>query len=87
MKLTELMQRFSFIKEVRGSGLMIGVELEFSGRQLVLDGLKEGLLFNCTHDKVLRFLPPYILTEQEVDRAIARLAKLFKKAKRPETAS
>ena len=62
---------------------MIGVELEFSGKQLVLDGMKEGLLFNCTHDTVLRFLPPYILTEQDVDRAIAGLSKLFKNAKRP----
>ncbi|MGA8030683.1 MAG: aspartate aminotransferase family protein [Bryobacteraceae bacterium] len=83
MKLTELMRRFPFIKEVRGQGLMIGVELEFPCKHLVLDGLKEGLLFNCTHEKVLRFLPPYILTEQEVDRAISRLAKIFKNAKQP----
>jgi acetylornithine/succinyldiaminopimelate/putrescine aminotransferase len=63
---------------------MIGVELEFSGKQIVPDGMKEGLLFNCTHDTVLRFLPPYILTEQDVDRAIVILNKVFKKAKRPE---
>lgn len=81
MKLTELMRSFSFLKEVRGQGLMIGVELEFPGKQLVLDGIKEGLLFNCTHDTVLRFLPPYILTEQDVDRAIQILTKLFRKAK------
>ena len=84
MKLTELMRQHSFIKEVRGQGLMIGVELKFPGKQLVLDGMKEGLLFNCTHDTVLRFLPPYILTEADVDRAIAVLAKIFKKAKPPE---
>ena len=83
MRLTELARQYSFIKEIRGPGLMIGVELEFSGKQLVLDGMKEGLLFNCTHDTVLRFLPPYILTEQDVDRAIAGLSKLFKNAKRP----
>ena len=63
---------------------MIGVELDFPGKQLVLDGMKEGLLFNCTHDTVLRFLPPYILTEQDVDRAITGLNKLFKNTKRPE---
>jgi acetylornithine/N-succinyldiaminopimelate aminotransferase len=82
MKLTELMHAFSFIKEVRGQGLMIGVELDFSGKQLVLDGIREGLLFNCTHDTVLRFLPPYILSEQDVDRAIGVLKKLFKNAKK-----
>jgi acetylornithine/N-succinyldiaminopimelate aminotransferase len=82
MKLTELMKKFSFIKEVRGQGLMIGVELDFPGKQLVLDGIREGVLFNCTHDTVLRFLPPYILSEQDVDRAISTLTKLFKNVKK-----
>ncbi len=80
MKLTELMRTFSFIKDVRGQGLMIGLELDFSCKQLVLDGIREGVLFNCTHDTVLRFLPPYILSEQDVDRAIAVLVKIFKNA-------
>ncbi len=84
MRLTELMRSFPFIKEVRGQGLMIGVELEFPCKQLVLDGIREGLLFNCTHETTLRFLPPYIFTEQDVDRAIAALSKVFKSAKRPE---
>lgn len=84
MRLTELMSKFSFIREVRGSGLMIGVELDFSCKQLVLDGIKHGLLFNCTHDTVLRMLPPYILTEGEADRAISGLTKVFRGAKRPE---
>ena len=84
MKLTELMRAFPFIKEVRGQGLMIGVEIDFPGKQLVLDGIKEGILFNCTHETVLRFLPPYILSEQDVDRAVATLKKIFKNAKRPE---
>jgi acetylornithine/N-succinyldiaminopimelate aminotransferase len=83
MRLTELARKHSFIKEVRGQGLMIGVELEFSGKELVTDGMKEGLLFNCTHETVLRFLPPYILTEQDVDRAITVLDKLFGAARRP----
>ena len=83
MKLTEMMRSFSFIKEVRGQGLMIGAELEFPCKQLVLDGMKEGLLFNCTHDTTLRFLPPYILTEQDVDRAAVALTKVFRNAKPP----
>jgi acetylornithine/N-succinyldiaminopimelate aminotransferase len=81
MKLTRLMREFQFIKEVRGQGLMIGVELDFPCKQLVLDGMKAGLLFNCTHDTVLRFLPPYILTEQDVDRAMAALVRVFKAVK------
>jgi predicted acetylornithine/succinylornithine family transaminase len=84
MRLTELMRDFPFIKEVRGQGLMIGMELDFPCKELVIDGIKEGLLFNCTHDKILRFLPPYIITEQDVDRAVAALTKVFRNAKRPK---
>jgi predicted acetylornithine/succinylornithine family transaminase len=86
MRLTELMRSFSFIKEVRGQGLMIGAELDFSCKDLVFQGLKQGILFNCTHDTVLRFLPPYIITEQDVDRAISALSKVFKAAKPPSQA-
>ncbi|MEO5922654.1 MAG: aspartate aminotransferase family protein [Bryobacteraceae bacterium] len=83
MRLVELARQFGFIKEVRGFGLMIGVELEFAGKQIVLDCMAKGLLINCTHTTVLRALPPYILTEQDVDRAISVLKAVFKKAKPP----
>lgn len=76
--LNDLARRFSFIKEVRGRGLMIGVDLDIPGKQFVLDGIKAGLLFNCTHETVLRFLPAYTITEREVDKALKGLAKLFK---------
>jgi len=81
MKLTGLMRRFSFIKEVRGQGLMIGMELDFPCKELVLAGIKQGLLFNVTHDTVMRFLPPYILSEQDVDRAMSALTKILRGAK------
>jgi acetylornithine/N-succinyldiaminopimelate aminotransferase len=86
MRLRELQHKHSFIKEVRGSGLMIGMELTCPGKQLVTDAMNQGLLINCTHETVLRFLPPYILTEKDVDRAIKVLARLFKKFK-PEESS
>ena len=81
MRLDELARKHSFIKEVRSTGLMIGVELTVPGKQLVLDAMAEGLLINCTHDVVLRFLPPYILTEKEVDSAVKTLSRLFAKQK------
>ena len=80
MKLGELAKRHKFIKEVRGEGLMIGVELDISGKQIVLDAMEAGLLINCTHDVVLRFLPPYIITTAQIDAAVRMLDKLFKKA-------
>ena len=61
--------------------MMIGMELDFSGKQIVLDALQQGLLINCTHDVVLRALPPYIVSEREIDRAIRVLDKVFKKAR------
>jgi len=81
MRLTELAKKYSFVREIRGFGLMIGVELAIPGKQIVLDAIDEGLLINCTHDTVLRMLPPYILTEQDVDRAMTVLNRVFKKAK------
>src|SRR5581483_10257297 len=78
-QLNDLARKFSFVKEVRGFGLMVGMDLAVPGKQLVLDGIQEGLLFNCTHDTVLRFLPPYIVTEKEVDRAVNILKRLLVK--------
>jgi predicted acetylornithine/succinylornithine family transaminase len=79
-KLEDLRGRFSFIREVRGHGLMIGVDLNIPGKQIVLDAMEQGLLINCTHDTVLRFLPPYIVSEVEIDRGVRILQKVFKAA-------
>ncbi|MGA9627698.1 MAG: aspartate aminotransferase family protein [Bryobacteraceae bacterium] len=79
--LNELARKHGFVKEVRGFGLMLGMELTIPGKQIVLDAMAEGLLINCTHETVLRFLPPYIATEKEVDQAVKTLAKLFAKVK------
>ena len=70
-------RKYSFIKDVRVYGLMIGVELDMPGKQFVLDAMQEGLLINCTHDTVLRFLPPYIITEREAENALKVMARLF----------
>ena len=79
--LNELARKHGFVKEVRGFGLMLGMELTVPGKQIVLDAMAEGLLINCTHDTVLRFLPPYIVTEKDVDQVVKTLAKLFAKVK------
>jgi acetylornithine/N-succinyldiaminopimelate aminotransferase len=79
VSLNELARKHGFVKEVRGFGLMLGVELTIPGKQIVLDAIAEGLLINCTHDTVLRFLPPDMATEKEVDQAVKILGKLFAK--------
>jgi predicted acetylornithine/succinylornithine family transaminase len=80
-RLRDMKTRFSFVKEVRGYGLMVGVELTIPGKEIVNRAMQEGLLMNCTHDTVLRFLPPYISTEEHVDEAIAILEKAFSQVK------
>jgi predicted acetylornithine/succinylornithine family transaminase len=78
----DLGRKFSIIKEVRTFGLMFGIELNISGKQIVLDSMAAGLLLNCTHDTVLRMLPPYIVTEKEIDRAVSILSKALKTAQK-----
>jgi acetylornithine/succinyldiaminopimelate/putrescine aminotransferase len=60
---------------------MIGVTLKIPGKEIVTRAMQEGLLLNCTHDTVLRFLPPYIITETEVDEAVAILERVFTSVK------
>lgn len=84
-ELVVLQGRFPFIKAVRGNGLMLALDLEFPARQIVLDALEAGLLINSTHETVLRFLPPYIITEELVDRGIRILKKILSKVTPPPT--
>lgn len=65
---------------VRGLGLIIGIELDRPCAELMLQGLEQGLLINVTADKVIRLLPPLILSDAEADRiaeGVARLVKEF----------
>jgi len=81
MRLDELARRHHIVREVRGQGLMIGMELDQPCKQIVADAMGEGLLINVTHDRVIRLLPPYIITEQLVDRACTTMGKLLKNFK------
>ncbi|MEN2983544.1 MAG: acetylornithine transaminase [Dictyoglomaceae bacterium] len=76
-KLIELANKFTFIKEVRGLGLMLGMELSIDGRKIVERCQRNGLLINCVGENILRFLPPLIITKLEVDEAIRILEKVF----------
>jgi predicted acetylornithine/succinylornithine family transaminase len=78
-KLYELKNKYSFIKEVRGKGLMVGMELSLPGASIIDSCLQEGLIINCTVEKVLRFLPPLIVTKQDVDNAIEILDNVLQK--------
>lgn len=61
----------SLIQEVRGQGLMIGIDLKQSGSSIVEGCMKEHILINCIHDHVIRLVPPLVITYEEIDRALA----------------
>jgi acetylornithine aminotransferase len=77
-KLKELQGRYPFIKEVRGRGLMVGMELSIPGAKFVEKCLQRGAIINCTHDTVLRFVPPLIAGRSEVDEMAGILDGVFK---------
>lgn len=58
------------IKDVRGKGLILAMELEREGADVVTRCMDQGVLLNCTMDRVLRFIPPLTITEQEIDIAL-----------------
>ncbi|MBI4462640.1 MAG: aspartate aminotransferase family protein [Acidobacteria bacterium] len=76
-RLESLKEKHSVIREVRGLGLMLAVDLAHPGKALVPRALARGLVLNCTHDTVLRFLPPYIITTQQIDQAVDILDNLL----------
>jgi predicted acetylornithine/succinylornithine family transaminase len=80
-RLMDLKGKYPFIKEVRGKGLIIGVELNFEGAQIVTRCMEEGFLINCTMGNILRFLPPLIMTTDEVDQLIGTLDRIFGECK------
>jgi acetylornithine/N-succinyldiaminopimelate aminotransferase len=85
--LERLATRFDFIHKVRGEGLIIGVDLAVEGAPFVVEALRQGLLINCTHDHILRLLPPFIISKRDVaeflrkfETVLARVAKSANKS-------
>ena len=77
-KLNALVEKYDFLKERRGKGLIQGLEVE--GRligEIVNRGLEEGLIIITAGSNVLRFVPPLVVTEADVDEMIAKLEKCF----------
>jgi len=75
-KLTELKKKKPVIKEIRGMGLMIGMELSIEGKYIAENCFKEKLFINCTQGNVLRLMPGMIVNKKQIDRAVAVLDKV-----------
>jgi acetylornithine/N-succinyldiaminopimelate aminotransferase len=77
-ELNKLKEKYSnIIKEVRGLGVMIGVELAMPGKDIVDKCMQAKLLINCTHENVLRLMPALNVTTEEIDKAISILDKVL----------
>ncbi len=89
--LEKLATRFDFIREVRGEGLILGIDLAIEGAAFVQEALRRSLLINCTHDHILRLLPPFIIRRADVTEFLRKfeavLATAQKTAAKARTAA
>lgn len=72
-KLESVKVKHPSVLEARGIGLMLALQLTTPGKDVVDAALARGLVINCTHDTVLRFLPPFIISEKQVDEGVKLL--------------
>lgn len=75
--LADVKDRHRVVRDVRGLGLLQGMELDIDAKAVVADCLARGVLVNATSERVLRFVPPLIITQREIDRVLEILSAIF----------
>ena len=78
-QLHKLKKNFPIVRDARGAGLMLALELDRPGVAVVTKCMAEGLLINCIQPNTLRFLPPLIITRKEINLLIKTLSKILSK--------
>jgi len=76
-KLEQLKNKHKIIREVRGKGLMIGLEIKFEVKDILLEGIKNGILLLYSGRNILRFLPPLVISEEDITKVINTLDMLL----------
>ena len=76
-KLEKLVHKYPFITRTKGKGLMVGLELTFEGAPIVDKAFEMGLVINCTAGNILRFVPPMIISREELDQCVSILDEIF----------
>jgi acetylornithine aminotransferase len=79
-KLNELKDRHDVIEDVRGLGLLLGIKLKIDGGPVVSQCMEKGILVNCIQDNILRFIPPLIISKEEIDVLVECLDTIFTEA-------
>jgi len=83
-KLLDLSKQYGFIKQVRGIGLILALELTRPGGPIVSACMEKGFLINCVQDKILRFVPPLIVSKEEIDSLVENLQMIFEETSKSE---
>ena len=78
-RLMSLQQKYIIVKDVRGLGLILGMELNTEGAPIVAACMQRGFLINCVQETVLRFVPPLIISKEEIDSLIDCLDDIFER--------
>ena len=76
--LKELKTKYPIIRDIRGMGLIVGVELDIKADEVVQRCMQNGILINSPKENVIRFLPPLIITQREIDQLLNTLNSIFK---------
>jgi len=80
-RLKETAAKYEFVKEARGVGLMLGMELAIPGEKIVKQCMERGLLINCTQERILRLMPPITVKKEELDQGLEILEGVLKEVK------
>lgn len=75
--LERLKEKHKIIREVRGKGLMIGIELKFEVKDILMDGIKNGVLLLYSGRNIIRLLPPLVISEEDITKVLETLDVLF----------
>ncbi len=78
-RLCVLKEKYDFIEDVRGFGLLLGMKINIEGNSVVDECLQRGFLINCIQGKILRFIPPLVISRKEIDLLIDCLDAIFTK--------
>jgi acetylornithine/N-succinyldiaminopimelate aminotransferase len=85
--LAKLAARFDFVQEIRGEGLIVGIDLGLEGAPFVEEALRVGLLINCTHDHILRLLPPFIIRQRDIAEFLTKFGAVLARASKSSNKS
>jgi len=84
-KLEELQAKYKIVKEVRGLGLMLGVELRYDVLNIILKAMDRGVIILDAGRNVLRFLPPLVIEKEQIDKTISVLDTIIKEEENART--